>query len=114
MGCKKNQTIRCTVDQCKHHEKTENFCALDSITVGTHEANPTMDQCTDCLSFEKQPKYKGALYGARDLVQRNLPFRAGSSHTFTLANSALGRSPDSARLKLFLYIHLQHRLTAKL
>lgn len=21
MGCKKNQTIRCTVDQCKHHEK---------------------------------------------------------------------------------------------
>ena len=24
------------------------YCALDSITVGTHEANPTMDQCTDC------------------------------------------------------------------
>ena len=70
MGCKKNQTIRCTVDQCKHHEKTENFCALDSITVGTHEANPTMDQCTDCLSFEKQSKYKGALYKrARSCVE---------------------------------------------
>ena len=27
-------------------------CALDSITVGTHEANPTQEQCTDCLSFE--------------------------------------------------------------
>ena len=49
-----NQTIRCTVDQCKHHEKTENLCSLEAITVGTHEANPTVDQCTDCLSFERQ------------------------------------------------------------
>lgn len=53
MTNKHNQTIRCTVDQCKFHEKAENFCSLDAITVGTHEANPTMDQCTDCLSFEK-------------------------------------------------------------
>lgn len=35
-----------------HHEHTKNLCALDSITVGTHEANPTQEQCTDCLSFE--------------------------------------------------------------
>jgi len=48
-----NQTIRCTVDQCKHHEKTQNLCSLEAITVGTHEANPTAQQCTDCLSFEK-------------------------------------------------------------
>ena len=48
-----NQTIRCTVDQCRHHEKTQNLCSLDAITVGTHEANPKADQCTDCLSFEK-------------------------------------------------------------
>lgn len=53
MSNKNNQTIRCTVDKCKHHEKKENFCSLNTITVGTHEANPTMDQCTDCLSFEK-------------------------------------------------------------
>lgn len=53
MSCKNHQTIRCTVDQCKFHEKAENFCSLDAITVGTHEANPSMDQCTDCLSFEK-------------------------------------------------------------
>ena len=46
-----NQTIRCTVDKCMHHEHTKNLCALDSITVGTHEANPTQEQCTDCLSF---------------------------------------------------------------
>ena len=53
MNCNNNQTIRCTVDQCKHHEKVKNLCSLDAITVGTHEANPNMDQCTDCLSFEK-------------------------------------------------------------
>ncbi|MBR5517150.1 MAG: DUF1540 domain-containing protein [Firmicutes bacterium] len=53
MANQNNQTIRCTVDQCKHHAKKENFCSLDAITVGTHEANPGMDQCTDCLSFEK-------------------------------------------------------------
>ncbi len=49
---KNNQTIRCTVEQCKHHEKKENLCSLEGITVGTHECNPTNDQCTDCLSFE--------------------------------------------------------------
>ena len=47
-----NQTIRCTVNQCKYHENSKNLCSLDAITVGTHEANPTQEQCTDCLSFE--------------------------------------------------------------
>ena len=50
---KNNQTIRCTVDQCTHHENTDNYCSLDAITVVTHEANPTMEQCTDCMSFER-------------------------------------------------------------
>ena len=30
----------------------EDYCSLDSITVGTHEANPTMNECTDCKSFQ--------------------------------------------------------------
>lgn len=47
-----NQSIKCTVEQCRHHAGLQNFCSLDCITVGTHEANPTMDQCTDCLSFK--------------------------------------------------------------
>ena len=47
------QTIRCTVNQCRYHEKAQNLCSLESITVGTHEANPKEEQCTDCLSFEK-------------------------------------------------------------
>jgi hypothetical protein len=24
------------------------------VSIGTHESNPSMDQCTDCLSFVKQ------------------------------------------------------------
>ncbi len=48
-----NQTIRCTVNQCKHHEKAQNLCTLDTITISTHEANPKQEQCTDCMSFEK-------------------------------------------------------------
>ncbi|MDD4377033.1 MAG: DUF1540 domain-containing protein [Eubacteriales bacterium] len=52
MSCKSNSCVRCTVTQCKHHAGEQDYCSLDSITVGTHEANPTQSQCTDCLSFE--------------------------------------------------------------
>ena len=52
MNCKCNRNIHCTVSQCMHNEVKENYCTLDSITVGTHEANPTQKQCTDCMSFE--------------------------------------------------------------
>lgn len=47
-----NQSIKCTVTQCKHHCNSENYCSLDCIQVGTHETNPTVKQCTDCLSFD--------------------------------------------------------------
>jgi hypothetical protein len=49
---KANQSIKCTVEQCKNHCESQQYCALDSIVVGTHEANPTAVQCTDCQSFE--------------------------------------------------------------
>ena len=48
----KNESIKCTIKTCKHHAKDENYCSLDSILVGTHEANPTEKACTDCESFE--------------------------------------------------------------
>ena len=51
--CTPNSAIGCTVTSCAHHCKDENRCGLHSIQVGTHEANPSHDQCTDCLSFEK-------------------------------------------------------------
>ena len=50
-SCTPNKAIRCTVAQCAHHCADSNYCALDSIVVGTHEANPTKVQCTDCESF---------------------------------------------------------------
>ncbi len=49
---KVNKSIGCTVTECKNHCNTCNYCKLDSIMIGTHENNPTMDQCTDCKSFE--------------------------------------------------------------
>lgn len=49
-----NHCISCTVQQCEHHCGAENYCSLDRILVGTHEHNPTEDQCTDCKSFRKK------------------------------------------------------------
>ena len=51
-GNKSNRAIKCTVTQCTHHSKSENYCALDEIIVGTHEPNPTVIECTDCQSFD--------------------------------------------------------------
>ena len=52
MSCHANHCIECTVQQCAYHCPGENYCSLDRILVGTHEENPTMDQCTDCKSFQ--------------------------------------------------------------
>ncbi len=54
MNCNANKCIECTVQQCAHHCENENYCSLDRILVGTHEINPTVDQCTDCKSFRKK------------------------------------------------------------
>ena len=54
MDCHANKCIECSVSNCAHHCGTQNFCSLDKIRVGTHEANPTMAQCTDCLSYLKK------------------------------------------------------------
>ena len=54
MNCHANKSIECTVSECANPGSTENYCSLDRILVGTHEANPTMDQCTDCKSFHRK------------------------------------------------------------
>jgi len=54
MNCHANKSIECTVKSCAHHCDQENYCSLDRILVGTHEANPTQDACTDCMSFRKK------------------------------------------------------------
>ena len=47
----KNESIKCTVQQWKHHSGSVDYCTLNAIQVGTHEANPTVPECTDCKSF---------------------------------------------------------------
>lgn len=49
-----NKCIACSVKSCAHHCASEDYCSLDKIQVGTHETNPTVEQCTDCLSFRKK------------------------------------------------------------
>ena len=46
-----NKCIKCTVTECKNHNPTQDYCSLDCIVIGTHETNPSMEQCTDCQSF---------------------------------------------------------------
>lgn len=46
-----NQCIACTVKECKNHHKSRDYCSLDKIMIGTHEANPSVPPCTDCRSF---------------------------------------------------------------
>lgn len=50
--CTPNKSIQCSVDQCAFHCSEGEYCALDSIRVGTHESNPTDTQCVDCESFK--------------------------------------------------------------
>ena len=54
MNCNANKCIECTVKQCAYHCDDANYCSLEKILVGTHEASPTVDQCTDCKSFRKR------------------------------------------------------------
>lgn len=51
-SCKANKSIGCTVTQCEHHCNQDDYCSLDRIMVGTHEAHPTVIECTDCQSFK--------------------------------------------------------------
>jgi hypothetical protein len=51
-----NKAIGCTVSSCEYHNNTQNYCSLSKIQVGTHESDPTMVECTDCMSFKKKMK----------------------------------------------------------
>ena len=41
-SCTPNTSIRCAVTNCANHCKDAQYCGLNAIQVGTHEANPTM------------------------------------------------------------------------
>lgn len=47
-----NDSIGCTVSECKYHCHNDNYCILQQIQVVKHEAKANTIQCTDCGSFE--------------------------------------------------------------
>ena len=51
-ACTPNKSIKCSVSNCANHCQDQDYCGLNSIQVGTHEANPTVVECTDCQSFK--------------------------------------------------------------
>ncbi len=48
-----NHSIKCSVNECEHHCKSEDFCSLHCVSIGTHEPDPTICQCVDCESFKR-------------------------------------------------------------
>ncbi len=54
MEMQKNDSIQCTVTNCKFNNETQKYCTLNQIMVGTHEQNPTVPECTDCQSFKNK------------------------------------------------------------
>ncbi|MBQ2604224.1 MAG: DUF1540 domain-containing protein [Acutalibacteraceae bacterium] len=56
MNTKANHSIKCSVNECEHHCNAENYCSLNCVTIGTHEANPTLCKCVDCESFQLKNK----------------------------------------------------------
>lgn len=51
---KHNDSIGCTVSECKYHCTDDNYCTLDEIQVEKHEPVANTAQCTDCGSFDKK------------------------------------------------------------
>ncbi len=49
-----NNSIGCTVSECKYHSGGENYCTLQKINVVKHGNMANTVQCTDCGSFEKK------------------------------------------------------------
>lgn len=47
-----NSSIKCSVNECKYHANSENYCTLNEIEVGKHELKADSKKCTDCNSFE--------------------------------------------------------------
>ena len=51
-----NNSIGCTVDECKYHAKNQNYCSLDKIQVTKNTSRAKEVKETDCQSFETEMK----------------------------------------------------------
>ena len=48
---KKNESIGCTVTECRNHTNGEQYCSLEKIQVVKHNASANTVEHTDCGSF---------------------------------------------------------------
>ncbi len=48
-----NDSIGCSVEECRFHDANEGYCTLEQIQVVKHEPVAKTVQCTDCGSFMK-------------------------------------------------------------
>jgi len=46
-----NKSIKCTVTSCQNHNTQQDYCSLESVSIGTHEPHPTQCRCVDCEDF---------------------------------------------------------------
>ena len=56
-----NQSIMCSVTNCKHHNSTKDYCSLEAIKVGTHEANPKTNRKNAGFTDEERSKMTALL-----------------------------------------------------
>ena len=52
MNDKKNNSIGCSVENCKYHCTGENYCTKNAINVGSCNCDPKSVDATCCQSFE--------------------------------------------------------------
>ena len=53
-----NNNIKCTVENCAYHSKTQDYCSLNQIQVGCCCGNVTDCQGTECASFRLEGQGK--------------------------------------------------------
>lgn len=49
---KHNNSIGCSVNECKYHCKEDPYCTLDQIMVTKNKPEARTSETTDCASFE--------------------------------------------------------------
>ena len=49
-----NQSIGCTVKDCRYHAESNEYCVLEKIKVVNHSDPAVTVECTDCGSFESK------------------------------------------------------------
>ena len=58
-----NRCIGCTVQQCRHHSDSEDYCTLERVQIGTHENDPGIQALVKALQSDAVRDYIDQTYG---------------------------------------------------